>query len=185
MDDITSIFKIGSKESEIIELLKKRDHTISEIKRALDTDYHNAHRYCMKLYSLRLVYLNPPPNPGKSKGGSPVMVSLAINKSGDDWIHSILNRIADKRGRMDLKEFYSTFRNNKSFLQENGVNGKNTNLLHLELFSGYLKKEIVLTKEGKKFLKEYCTKHNRKQPLKNKVSRMLSENSINNDINKI
>lgn len=171
MNDITPDFNVRSKDLRILELLMKKPHTITEISKSLKMDYKNTHRYCMKLYSLKQVHLDPTPD--KSKRGSPVMVSLAINHGGDDINYTILKTIAEQGGRISHKDYYALFKKNKSFLQENGVDGKYTNLLYLELFSGYIRKEMVLTKEGKKFLKEYGEKYNRKQKLKNIIKRKI------------
>lgn len=172
MDNITLDFgrKLTEKEIKILEVVGEKPCTITEISKLLNMDYKNAWRYCNNLYEKGVVSLNPPPK--ESTRGSPVLVSITINSKGEDIIYSVLNRIKSKGGRVSLDDFYKILSQTKGLLNDIEGKEKINNLIYLEFISGYIQKDISLTKKAEDFLKE----QNRKQNLKISIKRKLLDN---------
>jgi len=172
MDDITSLLgrKISEQEIRIIDLVGEKPHTLSEISKALKLDYKNTWRYCNNLHNKGVISLNPPP--GESKRGSPVNVTMTINAKGDDVIYSVLERIRAKGGRISLNDFYVLISKTRAILDDSQGREKLNNLMFLELCSGFLKKELVLTDSGKNFLKKEDRKRKLKALIKRKINKL-------------
>ena len=167
-DDITSNFgrKISEKELNILTLIEKKPCTISELSRVLNMDYKNTWRYCKNLYEKGIICLTPPPE--ESKKGSPVLASIIL-KNDEGMIYSILNRIRTKGKRISLKEFYDILNEIETSWEDDERRQKLGTLFFIDMSQEYIKKEVLLTKKAKEFLKEQDRKRNLKASIKRKM----------------
>ena len=137
-------------EEKILNLITESPQTISSIKRELKLDYKNAWRYCRRMYKEGIVDLKP--NPENTKKGKPVYVLLKVKKTEREYLIKVLKEIK-KTGKIDYKDFSNLLSDEpKNYMEEHHLLGAIFKLPYMN--PPLIKREISLSGEGLKFLKE-------------------------------
>lgn len=159
---------ITSKEFEVVKFVGDNPYeTISDIAKKMGIDYKNAHRYCRNLYKKGIFLLTPLPE--KNKKGVPVKVSLNIYNNDEDAEYILLNLLKQNKGRMEERKLTDTLNEYQDLIMDPTGREKMALLITLLYGNKHIQREIVITKEGKKFLEEASRKKSLKENIKHKI----------------
>jgi len=144
---------ITKREFEVVKFVGDNPYkTITEISKEMNLDYKNTHRYCNNLYKKGIFLLTPTPE--KSKKGIPVKVSLNIYRNDADAEYLLLNLLKQNRGRMGERELIDSLNEYQDLIMDPTGREKVAILLTLLYGNKHIKREISITPEGRRFLKE-------------------------------
>jgi DNA-binding MarR family transcriptional regulator len=169
MNDIIGA-SLTKKQLNLVEFVGLNPHkTISEIAKELNLDYGNAHRCCRILHKKGFFLLTPLPE--KSRKGAPVKVSLNFHRNDEDAEYILLNLLKQNGGRIEEKKLIRSLDEYQNLLSDDF--GKEKTILLISLLYGnpHIKREIVISEEGKDFLKENSKRKELKEKIKSLNSR--------------
>jgi len=154
------IKELSEKEKKILNFIKQKVRNISEVSKALNLDYKNAHRYCTKLKDLGFIRIEPPNS--LRKKGKPLKLFFNDDKEVTKYTLIILKEIKKLGGEISFLDFMNNLPKTIKQTQKNLDQIVKAKALLSMHFNPYLQEMRKLTNEGKQLIKQNGNQKNNK-----------------------